>query len=207
MISFVSVSKQAMTDPFTQFQQALLALNPRIRPQEWSYFLQGLTPHSLAPKAFFIEANKPNELIGFLTRGLIRGYYLNEAGEEITTTFIPENSWVTDYPSLLMGKPSRYSFQCLEPTTLITVSYFHIQQGYDQFMGFERNGRLIAEAILQQQQRRIESFQFDSAEQRYLDFIQEHPSLFNRISLTHLASYLGIERPSLSRIRRKIVGL
>lgn len=87
------------------------------------------------------------------------------------------------------------------------VSYHHIQQGYDQFIGFERNGRLIAEAILQQQQRRIESFQFDSAEQRYLDFIQENPGLFNRISLTNLSSYLGIERPSLSRIRKKIVGL
>ncbi|NEU70214.1 Crp/Fnr family transcriptional regulator [Spirosoma agri] len=196
-----------MMDTFDQFHQALLALNPRITPQEWNYFRQGLTQHSLVPKAFFIEAGKPNQLIGFLTSGLIRGYYLNQAGEEITTAFVPENSWVTDYPSLLMGKPSRYYFQCLEPTTLITVTYQHIQQGYDQFMGFERNGRLIAEAILHEQQRRIESFQFDSAEQRYLDFIQENPSLFNRISLTHLSSYLGVERPSLSRIRRKIVGL
>lgn len=196
-----------MTDTLNQFQQAILALNPRITPQEWTYFQQGLTQHSLTPKAFFIEANKPNELIGFLTRGLIRGYYLNQAGQEITTTFVAENSWVTDYPSLLMSKPSRYYFQCLEPTTLMTVSYHHIQQGYNQFMGFARNGRLIAEAILQQQQRRIESFQFDSAEQRYLNFIDGHPSLFNRISLTHLSSYLGIERPSLSRIRRKIVGL
>lgn len=196
-----------MTDIFAQFYQAILALNPRITSQEWSYFQQGLSPHTLAPKAFFIQAGKPNQLLGFLTKGLIRGYYLNQAGEEITTTFVPENSWVTDYPSLLRGKPSRYYFQCLEPTTLITVSYQHIQQGYDQFMGFERNGRLIAEAILQRQQRRIESFQFDSAEQRYLDFIQENPSLFNRISLTHLSSYLGIERPSLSRIRKKIMGL
>lgn len=196
-----------MSDPLNQFHQAILALNPRITPQEWGYFQHGLTQHNLDPKAFFIEASKPNELIGFLTRGLIRGFYLNEAGEEMTTTFVPENTWVTDYPSLLIGKPSRYYFQCLEPTTLITVSYQHIQQGYDQFMGFERNGRLIAEAILQQQQRRIESFQFDSAEQRYLDFIHENPILFNRISLTHLSSYLGIERPSLSRIRRKIVGL
>lgn len=196
-----------MTNPFDQVQQAIQVLNPRITPQEWAYFRQGLTERVLAPKTFFIEAGKPNQLIGFLTRGLIRGYYLNQMGEEISTTFVPENSWVIDYPSLLIGKPSRYYFQCLELTTLVTVSYQHVQQGYNQFMGFERNGRLIAEAILQQQQRRIESFQFDSAEQRYLDFIQENPSLFNRISLTHLSSYLGIERPSLSRIRRKIVGL
>ncbi|RYF67557.1 MAG: Crp/Fnr family transcriptional regulator, partial [Cytophagaceae bacterium] len=175
-----------MNNSFDQVQQAILMLNPRITAQEWDYFRLGLTQHTLAPRTFLIEAGKPNLLIGFLTKGLIRGYYLNQAREEITTIFVPEFSWVTDYPSLLMGKPSRYYFQCLEPTTLVTVSYHHIQQGYDQFMGFERNGRLIAEAILQQQQRRIESFQFDSAEQRYLAFIRENPTLFNRISLTHL---------------------
>lgn len=196
-----------MRDNFDYFRQVILHLNPAITTQEWDYFQQGLTTHSLIPKTFFIEANKPNQLLGFVTSGLIRGYYLNEAGEEITTTFVKEAEWVTDYPSLLLDRPSRYNFQCLEPTTLITVSYGHIQKGYDQFMGFERNGRLIAEAILKQQQRRIESFQFDSAEQRYLDFVRENPDLFNRISLTHLSSYLGIERPSLSRIRRKLVGL
>jgi len=196
-----------MSNTVDQVQQAIQTLNPRITPEEWAYFQQGLTERILAPRSFFIEAGKPNPFIGYLTRGLIRGYYLNQAGEEITTTFVPENSWVTDYPSLLMGKPSRYYFQCLEPTTLMTVSYHHIQQGYDQFIGFERNGRLIAEAILQQQQRRIESFQFNSAEQRYLDFVQENPALFHRISLTHLSSFLGIERPSLSRIRKKIMGL
>lgn len=121
--------------------------------------------------------------------------------------FVKENEWATDYPSLLMHRPSRYNFQCLEPTTIITVPYAHIQQGYDRFAGFERNGRLIAEEVLKAQQQRIESFQFDNAEQRYLDFVKHNPSLFNRISLTHLSSYLGIERPSLSRIRKKIAGL
>ncbi|UHG94380.1 Crp/Fnr family transcriptional regulator [Spirosoma oryzicola] len=196
-----------MSANFDAFHQAILQLNPRVTQLEWDYFQQGLTEHTLAPKTFFIEADKPNQLLGFVTCGLIRGYYTTEAGEEMTTIFVSENNWVTDYPSLLMNKPSRYNFQCLEPTTLITVSYGHIQQGYEQFVGFERNGRLIAEAILQQQQQRIESFQFDSAEQRYLDFIGQNPDLFNRISLTHLSSFLGIERPSLSRIRRKIVGL
>lgn len=195
-----------MADTFEPIHQALLTLNPLITSQEWNYFEQGLVQHSLAPRAFFMQADQPNHLIGFLTKGLIRGYYCNQAGEEITTRFSTENSWVTDYPSLLMGKPSRYSFQCLEPVTLITISYQHIQRGYDQFIGFERNGRLIAEAVLCQQQHRIESFQFDSAEQRYLDFVHQNPGLFNRVSLTHLSSYLGIERQSLSRIRKIIAG-
>lgn len=184
-----------------------MQLNPKVTQQEWDYFQSGFTLHTFKPRTFFIEVGKTHQQLGFVTKGLIRGYYNNERGEEITITFVKENQWATDYPSLLLGKPSRYSFQCLEPTTLITVPYAHINEGYNRYVGFERNGRLIAEEVLKQQQRRIESFQFDSAEQRYLDFVQENPQLFNRISLTHLSSYLGIERPSLSRIRKKIVGL
>ncbi|MBL4649747.1 MAG: hypothetical protein JKY03_08450 [Aureispira sp.] len=87
---------------------------------------------------------------------------------------------------------------------MVTLPYRHIQEGYRRYENLERYGRLIAEEILQQKQQRIESFQFYKAEQRYLQFRDENPSLFNRISLTHLASYLGIERPSLSRIRKKL---
>jgi Mn-dependent DtxR family transcriptional regulator len=54
------------------------------------------------------------------------------------------------------------------------------------------------------QQRRIESFLFENAETRYLDFIKENLDLFNRVSLSNLASFLGIERQTLTRIRKKL---
>ena len=196
-----------MVNDFEVYYHVILHLNPKVTQEEWDYFQSGFALHIFKAKEFFIEAGKRNQNLGFITRGLIRGYYINEAGEEITTTFVKENEWATDYPSLLINKPSRYYFQCLEPTTVVTVPFNHIRNGYDRFTGFERNGRLIAEEVLKQQQRRIESFQFESAEQRYIDFVKENPQLFNRISLTHLSSYLGIERPSLSRIRKKIAGL
>lgn len=196
-----------MQTNFQSYYQVFKTLNSKMTDEEWAYFESGLTVREFKSRANFIEANKKNQLLGFVTSGLIRGFYVNELGEDITTTFIKEYEFVTDYPSLLSYKPSRYNFQCLEPCVIITINFEHIRTGYDRFTGFERNGRLIAEEILKNQQKRIESFQFDSAETRYLDFVKENPQLFNRISLTHLSSYLGIERPSLSRIRKKIVGL
>ncbi len=196
-----------MQKDFELYREVIIQLNQKITTEEWEYFQSGFTLHTLKPKELFIEAGKRNHWLGFVTSGLIRGYYINPLGDDITTVFVAEQQWATDYPSLLAGRPSRYNFQCLEPTTIITVPYAHISECYDRFVSFERNGRLVAEEVLKQQQRRIESFQFDSAEQRYLDFVKEYPVLFNRISLTHLSSYLGIERPSLSRIRKKLVGL
>lgn len=189
------------------YRKVINQLNPKVSADEWEYFKIGLAVQKLNPRDYFIESGKRNHLLGFVTSGLIRAFYINQLGEEITISFIKEFEYATDYSSLLIHKPSRYNYQCLEPTTVVTVSYNHIQIGYDKFAGFERNGRLIAEDVLKRQQSRIESFQFDNAEHRYLDFVKNNPELFNRISLTHLSSYLGIERPSLSRIRKKIVGL
>ncbi len=79
-----------------------------------------------------------------------------------------------------------------------------MQWGYTHFPKFEKYGRLIAEEILKMQQYRIESFIFQTAEERYIDFIHHYPGLFNRVSISHLCSYLGIERQSLTRIRQKL---
>jgi hypothetical protein len=65
-------------------------------------------------------------------------------------------------------------------------------------------GRLVAEKVLTILNDRVESFLFNTAEERYLKFINENPDLIQRVSLTHLSSFLGIERQSLSRIRSKI---
>jgi hypothetical protein len=77
-----------------------------------------------------------------------------------------------------------------------------MQEGYQKYKNIEKYGRLVAEEVVVMQQSRIESFLFENAEQRYLNFISSNPNLFNRISLTYLSSYLGIERQSLSRIRK-----
>jgi hypothetical protein len=77
-----------------------------------------------------------------------------------------------------------------------------MQEGYQKYKNIEKYGRLVAEEVVVLKQSRIESFLFENAEQRYLNFISTNPNLFNRISLTYLSSFLGIERQSLSRIRK-----
>jgi CRP-like cAMP-binding protein len=92
----------------------------------------------------------------------------------------------------------------LENTELVVLNYESMQWAYRNIQAFERYGRLVAEEILKMQQHRIESFIFQSAEERYLDFIKQYPQIYNRVSLSHLCSYLGIERQTLTRIRQKI---
>ena len=85
---------------------------------------------------------------------------------------------------------------------MVNLSYEAMQEGYARFRNFDKYGRLIAESILVSRQNRIESFLFEQAEQRYLNFVAAEPDILNRVSLTHLSSFLGIERQSLSRIKK-----
>lgn len=193
-----------MSQAIQLFKKSVYQLCPKLSDDTWEYLASGLTIQSFKPKSFYIKEGEIQRTIGFVTQGLIRGYYVNDNGQEITIRFVRELGYATHYSSFITQQPSKYYFQCLEQTEIITLSYQHIQNGYRQYSELENYGRLIAEEVLKAQQKRIESFQFYNAEQRYLHFINDNPQLFNRISLTHLASYLGIERPSLSRIRRKL---
>jgi CRP-like cAMP-binding protein len=142
--------------------------------------------------------------IGFLCQGLLRKYYINHKGNKITISFISEKGYATDYPSFIRQVPSKYYIECLEPSIIVTMSYEKLQEAYQKHKDSEMYGRLIAEKVLTRETDRVESFLFDTTEERYLSFIDQNKNIYNRISLTHLASYLGIERQSLSRIRSKL---
>lgn len=183
---------------------SLKAVCPQLTEAELAMFASRTSVVELKRKAYFLEAGKTQRAIGFVLQGLVRSFYVDPAGNEITVGFYAEGDYATHYQAFIARQPSRYAIQCLEPAKLICLSYEDLQWLYGWSPNFERYGRLIAEEILKRQQARIESFIFQTAEQRYLDFIRRYPVLFNRISLSQLCSFLGIERQTLTRIRQKI---
>ncbi|MGG8495453.1 Crp/Fnr family transcriptional regulator [Tenacibaculum sp. TC6] len=155
-------------------------------------------------RQFIYKSGEIQKEIGYVCKGLVRKYYLNEKGNKITTGFISEKGYATDYPSFLRQKPSKYYIQCLEPSIIIKMPYEELQKAYLKHKENEMYGRLVAEQVLTRETDRVESLLFDNAEERYLNFLKIHKNIINRISLTHIASYIGIERQSLTRIRSKL---
>jgi CRP-like cAMP-binding protein len=183
---------------------SLRSLCPKLTDHELSLFATRLTFQELKKKDFFVQAGKVQKAIGFIVKGLIRSFYIDDNGDEITVGFYSEGEYATHFNSFITQQPCKYSVQCLEPTTVVCLTLEGMNWIYEQAPNFERYGRLIAGQILIRQQERIESFIFQTAEDRYLDFIEHHSELFNRVSLSHLCSYLGIERQTLTRIRQKL---
>lgn len=186
------------------YLKSVKVICPNVPDDELSLFKSKLAFKELKRKEIFLQSGKVQKAIGFIAEGLVRSFYIDNDGNEITVGFYKEGDYATHYPAFITRQPSLYTIQCLEPTNMVCLSYEDQQLMYQQSAYFERYGRLIAEEILKRQQARIESFIFETAEQRYLNFIEKHSRLFNRISLSHLCSFLGIERQSLTRIRQKL---
>ena len=154
---------------------------------------------------FLLKRGEVQKGLGFIVKGLIRRYYINDKGNDITTGFYKEMEYITDYPAFIRQKPTKYFLRCLEDSVVITVPFNIIQESYNSYENGQLYGRLMAEKVLTLQSDRIEDFLFYTAEERYLKFFKSQPELMNRVSLTHLSTYLGIERQSLSRIRKRLL--
>lgn len=177
---------------------------PLLSPEAKKFTRSILTLERYDKKEFLFRSGEVQKEVCYICQGFIRKYYINEKGSEIITGFSSENDYATDYPSFLRQKPSKYHIECLEPSIIVKMPYEKLQEAYRKHKDSEMYGRLVAEKVLTRETDRVESFLFESAEERYLNFIDQNKEISNRISLTHLASFLGIERQSLSRIRSKL---
>ena len=61
----------------------------------------------------------------------------------------------------------------------------------------ESNSKVSQESDMRKQTNE----QLQKSKESYEKLIKEYPSIFHRVTLGHIASFLGITRPSLSRIR------
>lgn len=188
---------------FHQFKSWLKAVS-FLTETDCDLFTNSLSNKEVVGKQHFLTEGQVCKEMGFVNSGSFRVYYLAD-GKEINTHFYFENSFVADYDSFLEQKPSRYYIQALEDSAITTFSIQTLQQAYNSSQNWERFGRQMAEFSFKMTTKRVESFLFMNAEERYLNLLETEPQIFDRMPLYHIASYLGIERESLSRLRKKIV--
>lgn len=193
-----------MKDEIKIFLNSVGSICPELTEQELTLFSEKLSVITFQKKEIFIQSGQVQQSVGFIVSGLIRSYYVDDNGNEKTVRFYAERDYATHYTAFITQQPCKYTFQCLENTVLVLLSYENMQLTYRHIPTFEKYGRLVAEEILKMQQQRIESFVFQTAKERYIDFMKQRPDLNNRVSLSHLCSYLGIERQTLTRIRQKL---
>ncbi len=156
---------------------------------------------------FYNRQKSVCEYLGFIIDGVFRSYIIEEKKEtEKNVFFYTQNQFVVTFKSFINRVPCDYHTQAMTDATVIYISLGDLLSLYKVSHKWETFGRLLAQQAFLIAVERTESLIFQTAEERYSTLQKNHPTIFQTIPLYHISSYLGIQGPSLSRIRRRISG-
>jgi CRP-like cAMP-binding protein len=141
----------------------------------------------------------------FIVKGAMRQYLVDEKGVEHIVHLGIENWWVGDRESWVMSAPSAYFIDAWEATELLLISRADTLQLAQQCTSFNEMIRRMDDRNNIATQKRITSAISFTAEKRYADFIKNHPDFLQRFPQRIIASYLGITKDTLSRVRKQAV--
>jgi CRP-like cAMP-binding protein len=175
-----------------------------ISDNEVSFIKNLFHARSIKKGDLVINAGELGRYIAFIETGLVR-YYVDIDGAEKTLCFNKEGEFVCGYVSSLPYGPSNVNVQAIEDTEVYQISVEDINQFYKQVPDGEKFGRIVIERVLASVTNQVVSLYCDAPDVRYLKFLSIYPELVRRIPQYYIASYVGVQAPSLSRIRRRLV--
>lgn len=153
---------------------------------------------------FFSEAGKTSKEVAFIVNGILRVLYYNKDGEEITRYFIDEHNWAVDLNSYNLRIPSSEYIQAVLECELIVIDRSALEEFSNTIVHWDSIIAKVTNKALLEKVNRISPMMGEDAKTRYLEFMNRYPSMANRIPLSYLASYIGITKSSLSRIRANL---
>jgi CRP-like cAMP-binding protein len=155
-------------------------------------------------KEKLLHIGETSKYIYFIANGTLRSYYLDPEGNDNTSWFLFENELAISVFSFFSQKPSFESLEALEDSVLLRLSFNKLQQLYIEFPEFNYIGRILTEQYYIRSEAKANALRMLSANERYQQLLVQYPHIIQRVSLGHIASYLGITQHTLSRIRSKV---
>lgn len=151
---------------------------------------------------YLLKEGQIAQVCFLVLKGCVKRYYL-EDGEEKIMEFYTENDPIAPV-SYTTQEPSKYYISCVEPCIISTGTEERTQRFLETFPRFVPIFIKIGEHLSAEKQISADNFKNLSPEDRYQKLLDTRPDLVNRVPQYMIASYLGIQPQSLSRIRKRI---
>jgi CRP-like cAMP-binding protein len=139
-----------------------------------------------------------------LESGFVRSFVNSSKGDDITTNFYGPSEVVIDWSSFFLRNPSRENIQALTDCMCWQLDFETFQQLFHSIETFREQGRRRLVSSYFALKNHSISIIADQAKERYIQLVKEKPQIVQNVSLQHIATYLGITKYSLSRIRKEI---
>jgi CRP-like cAMP-binding protein len=187
--------------------EAFITANGDFTPEDLRLMRLRSIMKKVRRKEFLLQEGEVCRYKIFIAKGLLKSYCVRHDGTEHIMRFSPENSWTTDHISLVNHTPSQSNIEALENSEVVMWTLESLAELFDSIPAFKAYmNRLIENALKSSHERILMNLSYTS-EGKYEDFIANFPDVFRRVPLHMVASYLGVSRETLSRIRHARVKL
>lgn len=160
-------------------------------------------PKKLRKKQYFLQEGDVCKYAGFIVKGAMRQYSVDDKGVEHIVHLFIENYWANDRESSTMLTPSKYNIDAWEDTELLIITRAEMLDLMAKIPSMAEMIRIMDERNAIANQRRLSSTISNTAEKRYEEFAANHPQFIQRFPQHIIASFLGITKETLSRIRKQ----
>lgn len=154
----------------------------------------------LARDEVLLAEGQPCTTIFLVESGILRNYYNND-GLDINLSFTFEKQFTTNFEAYISRELSKITIQAMEKSVVWKINSRAFSKEYGSSTTFSTFIRRLAIRMLFVTEEHHNMMMMNTPADRYQYILDKRPELIKRISLTHLASYIGITRETLSRIR------
>ena len=175
---------------------------PQLIPY-WDKYLKFQKRIDVPAKTVLLEEGKISGHYIFVEKGCIRAAF-NNNGNDKTVQFFFENEGLTSFESFLKNTPSLFTLETIEPSIIYLLPKIHVNNLMDELSREPGFLNMFLEISAERQlhyMHEFVSFIRDTPEQRYRNLLKERPHIVKRVPQHYIASYLGITRVHLSRIK------
>ena len=162
-------------------------------------------PKKIRKRQYLLQEGQVCKYAAFIVKGAMRQYSIDDKGVEHIVGLLIENWWASDRESYVMLTPSVYNIDAWENTDVLLVTKADFLNRVSSIPAFNELARKLDENYAIASQKRLHATISLPAEQRYFDLANTYPEFLQRFPQHIIASYLGITKETLSRIRHQSV--
>lgn len=176
-----------------------------LREDEKALLKISFLTYKLRKRQYLLQAGDLSKYFAFIVKGAMRQYSVDDKGNEHVVRLGVEGWWMGDRESWAMLSPSMYNIDAWEDTEMLLINRDNTLELIKKVPAFCEMTHQLDERNNIANQRRLTSTISSTAEKRYTDFIVCYPELVQRFPQHIIASYLGITKDTLSRVKHKLL--
>lgn len=160
---------------------------------------------TFAKNDFLLQEGTTANYYWFIESGFLRSFVNDTEGNDISTNFYSKGDITIDWPSFFLRTPTRENIQALSACVCWQLDFDSFQELFNGIETFREHGRRRLVSSYFALKNHSVSIIADQAKARYMHLLETKPHIVQNVPVQHIATYLGITKFSLSRIRKEIL--